>query len=302
MALSAFGHALIIALLVLLWQPQVQEIAAPPIPVTVVQEKTGRSGAMGGGSDTSAASGASASASEASTTPPEPATETTPEARPEQPKQETETPPPPPSTMPSLAQQSVNAAPAPQEIETVPVRKPAPPRPKPPTPTVAARTPPAPVAPPVTQRQPTPAETASNEAASAAPSNSALPEGAGGRGRGEEGAGRAAIGNGSLEGPGDDYLEAVRRWVTKFRKYPDEAVKQKQEGTVMLGFKFTRDGTVLDAWVERSSGFPLLDQAALQMIRDASPIPKVPDRYKGDTLTLVMPENFRIGLLDRLFQ
>ena len=101
--------------------------------------------------------------------------------------------------------------------------------------------------------------------------------------------------------PGDDYLDAVRRWVTRYKKYPEGAVKQKEESVVQLGFKFTRDGTVTDAWVEKSSGFPALDQAALAMIRAASPIPKVPDRYQGDTLTLVMPENFKIGLFDRLF-
>jgi periplasmic protein TonB len=128
-----------------------------------------------------------------------------------------------------------------------------------------------------------------------------LPPGTGGRGRGDAGPGRAAVGNGSLNGPGDDYLEAVRRWVTRFKKYPDEAIKQKQEGVVTLGFKFMRDGTVTDVWLEKSSGFPLLDQAALAMIRAASPIPKVPDRYQGDTLTLTMPENFRIGLFDRMF-
>ena len=42
-------------------------------------------------------------------------------------------------------------------------------------------------------------------------------------------------------------------------------------------------------------------KAALKMIHDASPIPKVPDKYKGATLTLTMPENYRIGLFDRLF-
>lgn len=125
--------------------------------------------------------------------------------------------------------------------------------------------------------------------------------GSGGRGRGEEGAGRAAFGNGSLEGPGDDYLDQVQRWVAQFRTYPDEAITKKQEGTVSIGFKFARDGTVLEAWVAQGSGYALLDDAALKMIRAASPIPKVPEKYKGETLTLVMPERFRIGVFDRLF-
>jgi protein TonB len=96
-------------------------------------------------------------------------------------------------------------------------------------------------------------------------------------------------------------LNRLRRWVTRFRTYPDEAIAKKEEGTVAVGFKFARDGTVLDAWIEHGSGYPLLDDAALKMVRAASPIPKVPEQYKGEVLTLVMPERFRIGVFDRLF-
>jgi protein TonB len=195
----------------------------------------------------------------------------------------------------------VTPAPAPQETtEPVPLHKPRPPRPKPPpTHTETAQTTPTPPTPkPAVQERTAPAPT---QTSSAAGSNQPLPPGTGGRGRGDTGAGLAAVGNGARNGPGDDYLDAVRRWVTRYKKYPEDAVKQKQEGVVQLGFTFTRDGTVMKAWVEKSSGFPALDQAALAMIRAASPIPKVPDRYQGDTLTLVMPENFKIGLFDRLF-
>lgn len=304
---SGLGHALLIALL-FFWQPANEEaVPLPPIPVTVV--KLGQSGASGGGSGDSAASAPSASSETAtaapstppSTTEPQPQATATPEPQAPTPP---ETQPQPPTEIPSLAQSTVAPAPAPQEApQPVPPHKPAPPRPKPPTPTVAT-VPPSP--PTVAQAQPTPQQQAAqapatgSQTASAAANSDA--QGVGGRGRGNEGPGLAAVGNGARNGPGDDYLDAVRRWVNGFRKYPDEAVKQKQEGTVGLGFKFARDGTVLDAWIEKSSGYPLLDQAALAMIRAASPIPKVPDQYKGDTLTLVMPENFRIGLFDRLFR
>lgn len=309
MFFSGLGHALLIALL-FFWQPASEEaVPLPPIPVTVVQ--LGQSGASGGGNGETAASAPSASSEAATSAPVTPPSAT--EAP--QPPQPTTTPQPEPTTppeiqpqpateVPSLAQSTVAPAPAPQEApQPVPPHKPTPPQPKPPTPT-AATTPPSPPA--VAQAQPTPqqqtaqAPATGSQTASAAANSDA--QGVGGRGRGDEGPGRAAVGNGSLNGPGDDYLDAVRRWVNRFRKYPDEAVQQKQEGTVGLGFKFSRDGTVLDAWIEKSSGFPLLDQAALAMIRAASPIPKVPDQYKGDTLTLVMPENFRIGLFDRLFK
>ena len=79
-----------------------------------------------------------------------------------------------------------------------------------------------------------------------------LQEGVGGRGRGVEGRGLAAVGNGSANGTGDDYPEIVMRWIARFEQYPPEALAQKQEGTVVVGFRFQRDGTILDAWVEKS--------------------------------------------------
>jgi periplasmic protein TonB len=300
MLLSALSHALILILLYLLWQPVGEEpVPLPPIPVTVIQDKEGQSGAAGGGNSETAASSASASESSSDAQP----TASTAEPEPQQPAPPVETPPQPSSQVPSLAQTQITPAPAPQEaVEPVPQHKPRPPQPKPPpTHTETAETMPTPPTPQPTAQQPTTATQTPNQTASAAGTDQPLPPGTGGRGRGDAGPGRAAVGNGSLNGPGDDYLEAVRRWVQRYRKYPDEAVKQKQEGVVQLGFKFMRDGTVTDAWIEKSSGFPVLDQAALAMIHAASPIPRVPDRYQGDTLTLVMPENFRVGLFDRLF-
>jgi protein TonB len=301
MWLSAFSHALVIVVLYLLWQPVSEEqVPLPPIPITVIQEKEGQSGAAGGGNSETAASSASAASTQESASEPAASTaESEPELR--QPTPPIETPPQPSSEVPSLAQTQTTPAPAPQEtVEPVPQHKPSPPKPPKPHTETAETTPTTPTTQPAAQ-QPATATQTPTQTASASGTDQPLPPGTGGRGRGDEGAGRAAVGNGSLEGPGDDYLDAVRRWVQRYRKYPDEAVKQKQEGVVQLGFKFARDGTVTDAWIEKSSGFPLLDQAALNMIHAASPIPKVPDRYKGDTLTLVMPENFRIGLFDRLF-
>jgi protein TonB len=300
MSLSALSHALVIVLLYLLWQPVGEENVPPaPIPITIVQAPEGQSGAAGGGEGETAASSESQASEQAAEAQPEASAE---EPEPQQPTPPVEAQPQPAPEVPSLAQTTAIPAPAAQETtEPVPLHKPRPPRPKPPpTPTETAQATPTPPTPQPAQ-QPAAAATTPAQTASAAGSNQPLPPGVGGRGRGDQGPGLAAVGNGAHNGPGDDYLDAVRRWVTRYKKYPEDAVKQKQEGVVQLGFKFTRDGMVTDAWIEKSSGFPALDQAALAMIHAASPIPKVPDRYQGDTLTLVMPENFKIGLFDRLF-
>ncbi|MBV9521806.1 MAG: energy transducer TonB, partial [Alphaproteobacteria bacterium] len=127
------------------------------------------------------------------------------------------------------------------------------------------------------------------------------PAGAAGRGQGAAGAGSGTYGAG-VEGPGDAYLDAVRRWVARFKHYPKEADRRKQEGRVFVRFTIARDGTVLAAEIVRGSGFPLLDHAALQMLHDASPVPPMPIWYKSDRGTITMPVEFSIGFFDKLFR
>jgi periplasmic protein TonB len=120
-----------------------------------------------------------------------------------------------------------------------------------------------------------------------------------GVGQGSQGKGPGAYGDG--QGPGDDYLNRLRRWLAKYKKYPPEAFKKKQEGSVMVAFTIARDGTVLAAEIERSSGFPLIDQATLDMLQRASPVPPVPAHYTGERLSIAIPVRFSIALLDKLF-
>lgn len=58
--------------------------------------------------------------------------------------------------------------------------------------------------------------------------------------------------------------------------YPDPALPDRLKGVVHVGFAMQRDGTILEIWVETSSGYALLDQAALDTVRRAQPLPMVP--------------------------
>ena len=124
---------------------------------------------------------------------------------------------------------------------------------------------------------------------------------ANGTGTGAEGAGHGAIGDGPIEGPGDDYLDRLKRWLNRYKRYPEEAQQRKEEGQLVVGFTILHDGTVLDPQIERSSGFPLLDEAALQMLRDASPVPPLPASYRAARVGIDLPVDFKIGVLQRLF-
>jgi protein TonB len=117
-------------------------------------------------------------------------------------------------------------------------------------------------------------------------------------GMGLQGSGQGMFGTG--RGPGNDYLEALRRWIARHKTYPPEALKQKQEGSALVAFELARDGTVLSAQIERSSGFPLIDQAVLDMMLRASPVPPIPAAYTGERLSITMPVRFSLGFFDRL--
>ena len=300
---SLLFHLIVLFGLFLL--PHSVEPVDVPVPlVTLVLEDGaagsagGRAGGGGGGGHGNEASSAApetavaeseAKPSEAIPPPP------TPEAAPEPPVPQALAPapvvvPPPPSKpRPPVVKPRRPAIKPASRVQENAVKKPAPQ----PSRTAAAEPPPGPsngqgAASPTAQ----PGTAASGTA-------SAGPGGATGVGTGAAGAGRGAFGNG--KGPGDDYLDRLRRHLAKYKRYPPEAVKQKQQGAVMVHFVLARDGTVLEASIARSSGFPLLDQAALDTLRRASPVPPLPPSFDGDKGALTTRLEFRIGLFDRLF-
>lgn len=76
------------------------------------------------------------------------------------------------------------------------------------------------------------------------------------------------------------------------RRYPARARKRHQEGTATLRFVMDREGHVLSFRLERSSGYDLLDDEVLEMIRRAEPLPAIPAELGRDRLELVVPVRF----------
>ena len=52
----------------------------------------------------------------------------------------------------------------------------------------------------------------------------------------------------------------------------------------LVHFRILRDGTVVDAVIERSSGYTNFDLAALRAIQSASPLPPLPDSYDHESV------------------
>jgi len=66
----------------------------------------------------------------------------------------------------------------------------------------------------------------------------------------------------------------------------------KQHGVVLLRFTMDRDGKVLAAKIEKSSGFDALDQEALAALQRIQPLPIPPAEVTGNTLDLIVPVDF----------
>lgn len=81
----------------------------------------------------------------------------------------------------------------------------------------------------------------------------------------------------------------------KYRRYPAAARARRHEGVAYVTFRMNRAGTVLSADIVRSSGSAMLDRAALDTLRRAQPLPKIPDD-RPDTLELSVPVEFFVAV------
>ena len=92
----------------------------------------------------------------------------------------------------------------------------------------------------------------------------------------------------------NSYPSQLLARLSQYRSYPPALRKKRQDGTVVLAFSIDRSGTVRTSRVQKSSGYPLLDQAALDLLLKASPLPAMPASTPGERLHLVLPVEFSL--------
>lgn len=84
----------------------------------------------------------------------------------------------------------------------------------------------------------------------------------------------------------------LRAHLENHKRYPAAARFRRQEGVATVRFVMDRNGKVLSAKLERSSGKSLLDEEALALLDRAQPLPPPPPEVVGETLELVVPVQF----------
>lgn len=91
--------------------------------------------------------------------------------------------------------------------------------------------------------------------------------------------------------------EVLAQAIGKRKDYPRLARIRNWQGTTELTLQIGPDGKLQDVHVGHSSGFPMLDAAAVQMVHNAAPLPDVPEVLRGRELTMTVPVVFRLEAL-----
>jgi periplasmic protein TonB len=73
-----------------------------------------------------------------------------------------------------------------------------------------------------------------------------------------------------------DYQRRLYEIVAQNSRYPAEAKQRRLAGVTQLAFRLDRLGNVLESWVHKSSGSEVLDNAALEALERAQPLPPIP--------------------------
>lgn len=104
---------------------------------------------------------------------------------------------------------------------------------------------------------------------------------------------------GETDSTGQD-LEAIRKgfsssvWsrIAKAKYYPTLARKRGWEGKPVIEFMLARNGDLLNSTIALTSSYKVLDEAALDAIKNAAPYPQIPETLKVNSIRFKLPISF----------
>lgn len=91
-----------------------------------------------------------------------------------------------------------------------------------------------------------------------------------------------------------DYLGVVQARLARHKIYPRSARLTRQEGTVLVRFTIVSDGTITGWSIVQGAGHDILDQAAEDMIRRASPLPPIPAGMGRTHIDITLPVQYSL--------
>ena len=90
------------------------------------------------------------------------------------------------------------------------------------------------------------------------------------------------------------YEQLLVAWLEKHKKYPRRAQRLRIEGEGLLRILIDRTGKTQQVTLEQRTGNRLLDKAVLEMAKNASPFPPMPENDPRQRLEFVVPVVFAL--------
>ncbi|MCI4399703.1 MAG: energy transducer TonB [Campylobacteraceae bacterium] len=86
-------------------------------------------------------------------------------------------------------------------------------------------------------------------------------------------------------------IAKIRELISKYKRYPNIAIKMGAEGVSSISFKLNPNGVVEDIRIVKSSGYSYLDKSSIQTIEEAAA--DMPKPHKA--VTLIIPIEYRLN-------
>lgn len=90
------------------------------------------------------------------------------------------------------------------------------------------------------------------------------------------------------------YMKHIKDKIENVWIYPQDARENGIQGRLLVYFSISKNGSLYRLSLVRSSGSKILDDAAMQAIKDASPFPKLPDRLHLDRLNIYAAFEYKL--------
>ena len=90
-----------------------------------------------------------------------------------------------------------------------------------------------------------------------------------------------------------DYIRMIQERVVNSAYYPSDAQESDWEGTVRLSILLVSDGRLKEVKILESSGYGILDKAALEAVNKQAPYPSFPKHIKHKELEVEIPITYR---------
>lgn len=90
------------------------------------------------------------------------------------------------------------------------------------------------------------------------------------------------------------FIGQVRQRIANAKYYPRMARRRGMEGQPVIAFTLNKNGRLMKVDLAQTSGYQLLDQAALEAVHQGAPYPEIPAELKRDTFKFKLPISFAL--------